>query len=38
MGVRLVVAMDKWDDAGFLAQDAEAVAKKTRDRGECPCN
>jgi hypothetical protein len=25
-------AMEKWDDAGFLVQDAEAVAKKARDR------
>lgn len=27
-----MVAMEKWDDAGFLVQDAEAVAKKARDR------
>ncbi len=27
-----MVEMEKWDDAGFAVQDAEAVAKKTRDQ------
>jgi hypothetical protein len=26
-----MVEMEKWDDAGFAVQDAEAVAKKARD-------
>ena len=26
-----MVAMEKWDAAGFTAHDAEAVAKKARD-------
>jgi hypothetical protein len=27
-----MVEMEKWDAAGFTAHDAEAVAKKARDR------
>ncbi len=27
-----MVAMEKWDAAGFAVQDAEAVAKKARDQ------
>jgi hypothetical protein len=27
-----MVEMEKWDAAGFVAHDAEAVAKKARDR------
>jgi hypothetical protein len=27
-----MVEMEKWDAAGFAAHDAEAVAKKARDR------
>jgi hypothetical protein len=27
-----MVEMEKWDAAGFTAHDAEAAAKKTRDR------
>jgi hypothetical protein len=27
-----MVEMEKWDTAGFAAHDAEAVAKKARDR------
>lgn len=26
-----MVEMEKWDDAGFAVQDAEAAAKKARD-------
>jgi hypothetical protein len=26
-----MVEMEKWDDAGFAVQDAEATAKKARD-------
>jgi len=26
-----MVAMEHWDDAGFMLQDAEALAKKARD-------
>lgn len=27
-----MIEMEKWDAAGFVAQDAEATAKKARDR------
>jgi hypothetical protein len=27
-----MVEMEKWDTAGFVVQDAEAIAKKARDR------